>query len=205
MKTLSAVFALYVAVVLVSPAGARDSEASLRSYTFPQPYGYYQADQPYTNEFKKHVSDGMRALKDGDLGKGIALLFQASRMTWQTAQPNFELWDDIAEAECRSGDIWVGQSLLKDYRCAVEQASGDRQCYLHFGDNMDVPNAAMTPQCFRAVCGEVGKPFDSQLANASEDQKEIDSGRAELRRVDKLIKSCHPPAPTSSYRQPHAR
>ena len=106
-----------------------------------------------------------------------------------------ELWDDIAIASCKRGDINRGRSLLADYKCAVDMTVHETSCYvgdLGFGER--VPNAALTPLCFRAMCGEMWAPNSHRMGGASSDDPEgIAESLNELKRADRLLKQCNAP------------
>ncbi|MBP6014416.1 MAG: hypothetical protein KBA31_19465 [Alphaproteobacteria bacterium] len=176
------------------------AEGSKVDSGFPQPYGFMWDKASYTDEFKRQVADGVQALKRGDAEKGIATLMRAMRLTLRGARtgdeasPNFELWDDIAIAACKRSDWAMAQSLLADYRCVVEKTVHEFSCYV--GEDFDtrVPNASMTPMCFKEVCGDLWKQDGGVMGPASSDDP---AGTAaslnELQRVDRLIKKCTGP------------
>ena len=174
---------------------------------FPQPYGLMWDKTAYTDEFRAEVARGMKALRSGDAEKGIAALTRAMRLKLRSphegdvSPPNFELWDDIAIAACKRSDWAKAQSLLADYRCAVEKTVHESSCYV--GDDFDsrVPNAAMTPQCFKEICGDLWDQDHGVMgAASSDDAKGIAASLDELKRVDKLIKQCTGPATSETAR-----
>ncbi len=180
---------------------------------FPQPFGVLRWEEPpYTDEFKRLTSQGQAAIKSGDVDKGIDLLTQAAKLRFPSAHPdddpppNFELWDDIAVAECkRSFDRSKALSLLQDYKCAVEMTVYDVSCYI--GDlETQVPNARLTPLCFRTMCGGVWEPHSSKMGGASSDDPDgIAASLNELKRVNGLIKKCSQPNPLRGLDQENKR
>lgn len=167
---------------------------------FPQPFGFLQWEKPpYTDEYKRLASDGMAALKRGEVDRGVELLTQASKLRFPGAHPyddpppNFELWDDIALAECKRAELWKGMSLLKDYKCAVDMTVHDVSCYVGSFETA-MPNAQLTPLCFRTMCGEVWAPNSQRMGGASSDDPDgIAVSLNELKRVESLIKKCTKP------------
>jgi hypothetical protein len=163
---------------------------------FPQPYGLWEKET-YPNEFQTEVDLGTKALKRNDVDEGVALLTHAMRTRLHGtdyATPNFELWDDIALAACKRSEWAKAQSLLADYRCAVEKTVHEMSCYV--GDDFDtqVPNAALTPQCFKEMCGDVWDRNRGTMGPASSDDPDgIAASLNELKRVDRLLRKCTPP------------
>ena len=163
--------------------------------TFRQPYGAFNTNggSQYTPEFRKLAAEGLSQIALGDLEAGIATLIRASKVRLEV---NFELWDEIAQAKCHEGDYVAGRSLFKEYRCAVNMTVNEVTCY--YGDGTWVPNSALTPLCFRMACGDGWEPRNFRLGGQSEgDAPYHDDGTKELRRIDKLVKSCHAPAPAA--------
>lgn len=88
----------------------------------------------------------------------------------------------------------MAQSLLADYRCVVEKTVHEFSCYV--GEDFDtrVPNGAMTPMCFKEICGDLWKQDRGEMGPASSDDPEgIAASLNELKRVDRLIKKCTGP------------
>ncbi len=164
---------------------------------FPQPFGLWDK-ATYPDEFRTEVGLGIQALKRDDTAdEGVALLTHAMRTRLRGtdyAPPNFELWDDIAVAACKRSEWAKARSLLADYRCAVAKTVHELSCYV--GDDFDtqVPNAALTPQCFKEMCGDVWDRNRGTMGPASSDDPDgIAASLNELKRVDRLIKKCTPP------------
>lgn len=169
---------------------------------YPQPYGYLERDHPYSDEFKILVASGVALLKAGDFDAGITKLMNAAKIRfpaaplWPDGVPNFELWDDIGEAECaRRNDmdsVAIGQSLLIEYRCVVNMTVNESDCFVG-GFPHSVPNVELSPLCFRTVCGDVWHSSGAQFGPPSGDGVgESDRGENELARIDKLIRACRP-------------
>lgn len=115
-----------------------------------------------------------RARTDGALSTELWLTQNAAAGTPQ----HFELWDNVAELSCRearklsngasSDDRRLamirretGLALVKEFRCAVSVARGERACFLAGPDERlsafglgAVPNPSVTPLCFQSLCGE---------------------------------------------------
>lgn len=180
------------------------SQSAKVEEVFPQPFGLLQSEkETYTAEFKRLASDGVAALKRGEFERGVELLIQAAKVRFPGAHldadppPNFELWDDIALAECKRTDGMANRvkavSLLRDYKCAVEMTVYDVSCYVGSFET-GVPNAHLTPLCFRTMCGDVWGENSAHMGGASSDDPDgIAMSLNELKRVDKLLKQCTPP------------
>lgn len=159
-----------------------------------QPYGEIEpySGEQYPSDFRELAAEGLAQIKSGNLDGGIATLIKASKIPFERPQGvNYELWDEIAQAECRKGDYVAGQSLFKEYRCVVSMNVYETACYL--GDTATpIPNSALSPLCFRAACGDAWEPSAFQMGGQSEGDavESYDRGEGELARVDKLIKSC---------------
>lgn len=92
---------------------------------------------------------------------------------------NFLLWDDLASLYCKqargekhprraAAGRAAGRAMLNEYKCAVDLWTHKRQCRLPWGrlerhpdstskygpyDPGLIPNPALTPLCFRTLCG----------------------------------------------------
>jgi hypothetical protein len=173
----------FVVAVCAATATGKKTEAA---YGYQQPYAASSFGQRYTNEFKTLVASGMKALKAGD-SRGVAILMRAAKLKlnhW----PNYELWDDIAVAECKRGEFEAAQWLLKSYRCAVNIWQARTACHVGTYPNV-VPNADLPPLCFRTFCGDVWQPARDEYGPTEGDATR-DPGPDELERVDALLKSC---------------
>ena len=191
---------VHCVVAFIAILSAGDALGAERTKPFPQPYGAYKWDNPpYTDEYRRLVTQGVDVLKHGHVEDGLKLLYQAAKLPlsykgWENdGPPNYELWDDIGVEECKRSENTTGLFLLKDYRCAVEMTVHDVQCYVGW-DPAPVANASLTPRCFRAFCGDIWKPKGQTVGpSGDEDVEGIESGKAELKRANALIKACQLP------------
>ena len=189
------------AVAMVAVCGATFVAGGSKAISeFPQPYGFVWDKTVYTDEFRREVSVGAEALRRGNSEKGIAALMRAMRLklgdahSVYTPTPNFELWDDIAIAACKRSDWAMAQSLLADYRCVVTKTVHEFDCYVGDDFNSRVPNSAMTPMCFKEICGDLWDRDRGVMGPASSDDPDgIDASINELKRVDRLIDECKGP------------
>jgi hypothetical protein len=153
-----------VGITLCAPTAFAGDRSRPAREVYPQPYGYLEREHPYPDEFKSLVAAGIALLKAGDFEAGITKLMAAAKVhfpaapLWPDGVPNFELWDDIGEAECKRRDdmdsVAIGLSLLTEYRCVVNMTVNESGCFVG-GFPHAVPNANLSPLCFRTVCGDV--------------------------------------------------
>jgi hypothetical protein len=162
-RAIIAVLALGVCANAGLPPGAKEP--------FIEPLQLY-ASHLYDKDVVLRIE---RARSEGKLSDELWLtLNAAARMPF-----HFELWDNAGELSCRearrlsrnstsSDDRRLaairretGLALVREFRCAVAVARGERACFLPGPDERlgpfglgAVPNPAVTPLCFQSLCGE---------------------------------------------------
>jgi hypothetical protein len=161
-----------VAGVLLATAGrAEQTDAASRKL----PREFDQLD-PVSLELlrKSKAAEGRN-----DYHTALQFMQLAATYLHENDRWNFVLWDDLASLYCKQGrqetnrraaaSRAAGRAMLSEFKCAVDVWTNKRQCRLPWGrleqhpdstskygpyDPGLVPNPALTPLCFRTLCGK---------------------------------------------------
>jgi hypothetical protein len=159
-------------VVRALPSGTDLSEPPVRKV---EPHWLDNFDDASIALFRKSKA----AEAKGDFRAALQFMQQAANYMHAKNSWNFELWDNLASLHCKQASREkdkryserlraAGRAMLGEFRCAADVWRGKRECWLaslsyeHYPDKPaldslfamgSIPNPAVTPLCFRTLCG----------------------------------------------------
>jgi hypothetical protein len=105
--------------------------------------------------------------------------------------PNYDVWIELAEAQCRNGNTTEGLSVLADYDMALEVDFGNESCIDEWHPKYQTPpNPRMSMRVFGALCGAI-IPHLSTINLSDEERRNNQAIYLELKAESAVLaRSC---------------
>ena len=145
-------------------------------------------DDGLTPYYIEAVNAGRRHLREGRLPKAEAYFIQAMDLPLFEV-PNYEIWLELAEVQCRLGKASQGLELIDKFDVALRVDFGEIPCFssLRRADE-EVPNSDVPERVFSELCSEFVFLYDLQYASTAERQ-EIESNRKRFERESVMLRA----------------
>ncbi len=123
------------------------------------------------DEYARYVEQGRKYLRMGRFDLAEAYFEVASHEFFFEA-PNYSVWIELAEAQCRNGNTAEGLTVLADYDMALEVDYGKESCVDEWHPKyQSPPNPKMSMRVFGELCGAIIPHLTSFNLSDEERQK----------------------------------
>jgi len=121
-------------------------------------------------EYVRYVEQGRKYLRQGRFEPAAGYFEVASHVQFFEA-PNYGVWIELAEAQCRNGNTAEGLKTLADYDMALDVDIGKESCVDEWHPKYDSPpNPRMSMRVFGELCGAL-IPHLSSAILSDEDRR----------------------------------